>query len=243
MAVEIADALAGPPKTISTARHVCAQHGVRAMDPWGSPGAPVRLSAAQRAESVRRAEVPPSERGLPYGRWSATKVRSSLRKQGIVKAISRAPLRRVRTKGGAPSGGSGASSSAVSPAGRPSCVACAGGGSLCHATASCAASTCHRWLSRPMGGVGTPPPHSWSEPGRSKHAGDALCASSMTLGVAAVVGPPCHAKVRRLSVNAGRRCAAGIPTKRGGEPEIKTPLTHAHHARPGGRCPSCGGMG
>lgn len=98
-AVEIAGALAVHPNTIYTDLHAFAQHGVRAIDQLGSPGAPVRLSEAQRAEIVRLAEVPPYEIGLPYGRWSATKLRSYLLKQGIVKAISREHLRRGLKKG------------------------------------------------------------------------------------------------------------------------------------------------
>jgi transposase len=120
MAVEMADALEVHPNTIYTDLHAFAQHGVQAIDQLGSPGAPVRLSEAQRAEMWRLAEVPPSECGWPYGRWSVAQLRSSLLTPGVVKAISREPLRRVLKKGGATSGGSAASSSAGILAGRPS---------------------------------------------------------------------------------------------------------------------------
>ena len=120
IAVEIAHALEVHPNTIYADLHTFAQYGVQAIDQLGSPGAPVRLSEAQRAEIVRLAEVPPYEVGLPYGRWSIAKLRSYLLHQGVVKAISREHLRRVLKKGGSTSGESGASFSVMIPAGRQS---------------------------------------------------------------------------------------------------------------------------
>lgn len=58
-AVEIAHALAVHPPTMSADLHACAPHGVRALAPWGSPGAPGRRSEAQRRAMVRWAAVPP----------------------------------------------------------------------------------------------------------------------------------------------------------------------------------------
>ena len=104
--------------TIYADLHAFAEHGVQALDQLGSPGAPVRLSEAQRAEILRLAEVPPYELGLPYGRWSAAKLRTYLLKQRGVKAVSREHLRLVLPKGGSTSGESDASSSATIPAGR-----------------------------------------------------------------------------------------------------------------------------
>jgi transposase len=120
IAVEIAHALEVHPNTIYADLHAFAQHGVQASDQLGSPGAPVRLSEAQRIEILRLAAVPPYELGLPHGRWSVAKLRSYLLNQRIGKAIRREHLRRMLKKGGAPSGGFGASSSAMIPAGRPS---------------------------------------------------------------------------------------------------------------------------
>lgn len=114
-AVGIADALEVHPNTIYADLHAFAQHGVQALDQLGSPGAPVRLSEAQRAEILRLAEVPPYELGLPYGRWSVAKLRTYLLKQRVVKAISREHLRRVLKKGGSPSGASSEKSSARTP--------------------------------------------------------------------------------------------------------------------------------
>lgn len=63
-------------------------------------GAPARLTEAQRGEILKLAETPPSEVGLPYGRWSLSKLREHLLTHRIVKAISREHLRRVLKKGG-----------------------------------------------------------------------------------------------------------------------------------------------
>jgi transposase len=63
-------------------------------------GAPVRIGEAQRAAILRLAETSPGEVGLPYGRWSLTKLRQYLLQQRIVAAISREHLRQVLKKGG-----------------------------------------------------------------------------------------------------------------------------------------------
>ena|SRR5437867_553299 len=116
-AVEIAQALGGHANTIYADLHTFAQHGVAAVHQLGSPGAPVRLSEAQREEIWRVAEQPPYELGLSYGRWSAAKLRTYLLKQQVVKAISREHLRRVLKKGDSPCGASAARSSAAIPSG------------------------------------------------------------------------------------------------------------------------------
>jgi transposase len=63
-------------------------------------GAPQRLSDAQRATILQLAETSPGEAGLPYGRWSLSKLREHLLDQHLVEAISREHLRRVLKKGG-----------------------------------------------------------------------------------------------------------------------------------------------
>ena len=63
-------------------------------------GAPVRIGETQRAEILRLAQAPPSEVGLPYGRWSLSKLRHYLIEQRIVRAVSREHLRQVLKKGG-----------------------------------------------------------------------------------------------------------------------------------------------
>jgi len=63
-------------------------------------GAPPRLTPPQRRTIWRLAQQPPSELGLPYGRWSLAKFRDYLIRHRIISAISREHLRRVLKKGG-----------------------------------------------------------------------------------------------------------------------------------------------
>ncbi len=71
----------------------CVHHRLRG-------GAPVQIAEAKRAEILSLAETPPGEVGLPYGRWSLSKLRQYLLEHRIVPAISREHLRRVLKKGG-----------------------------------------------------------------------------------------------------------------------------------------------
>ena len=71
----------------------CVHHRMRG-------GAPVRIAEAKRAEILCLAETPPGEVGLPYGRWSLSKLRQYLLEHRIVPAISREHLRQVLKKGG-----------------------------------------------------------------------------------------------------------------------------------------------
>ena len=66
-------------------------------------------AAGLRSEMVRLAETLPAEMGLPYGRWSLSKLREYLLKRRVVKAISREHLRRELRKGGCAFGVSNAS--------------------------------------------------------------------------------------------------------------------------------------
>jgi len=63
-------------------------------------GAPIRIAEAQRAQILRLAQVSPGEVGLPYGRWSLSKLCHYLMEHHIVRAISREYLRQVLKKGG-----------------------------------------------------------------------------------------------------------------------------------------------
>jgi transposase len=80
-------------------------------------GAPPRLSPGQIATIWRLAGQPPTSLGLPFGRWSLAKLRASLIRKRIVKAISREHLRRVLKKGGTRCDASNASSSTPTPIG------------------------------------------------------------------------------------------------------------------------------
>lgn len=98
-AVEIAHALERHRNTIYADLHAFELHGLTAIHHLRSRGAPMRISAAQVGEILRIAERLPYELGLPYGRWSAAKLREYLLKQRIVKALSREHLRRILKKG------------------------------------------------------------------------------------------------------------------------------------------------
>jgi transposase len=78
-------------------------------------GAPPRLTPQQRRTIYRLAEQSPTELGLPYGRWSLTKLRDYLLSHRMVRSISREHLRRVLKKGGTGSDTSPASCFARCP--------------------------------------------------------------------------------------------------------------------------------
>jgi len=63
-------------------------------------GAPARLNDEQQREILRLADSSPVDVGLPYGRWSLSKLRQYLLDEGVVSTISREHLRRVLKKGG-----------------------------------------------------------------------------------------------------------------------------------------------
>jgi transposase len=102
-----------------------------------SLGAPPRLTAPQRRTICRLAQQPPTELGLPYGRWSLGKFRDYLIRHRIVSAISREHLRRVLKKGGTRSAASFASSGARTPTGGISSTGSGSCGSTGLAGVSC----------------------------------------------------------------------------------------------------------
>jgi transposase len=85
-------------------------------------GAPPQLTARQRRAICRLAEQPPTELGLPYGRWSLAKLRDYLIRHRLVRGISREHLRRVLKKGGTRSAASPASCGARTPTAGLSCT-------------------------------------------------------------------------------------------------------------------------
>ena len=58
----------------------------------------MRIGEDKVAAIWRLAELKPYELGLPYGRWSLSKLAEHLVKSRIVKAISREHLRRLLKK-------------------------------------------------------------------------------------------------------------------------------------------------
>jgi transposase len=99
-AATIAQALDSHVNTIYSDLRAFERDGVDCIRQRLRGGAPARLTEIQRADILRLADMPPSNVGLPYGRWSLSKLREYLLTHRIVKAISREHLRRVLKKGG-----------------------------------------------------------------------------------------------------------------------------------------------
>ena len=99
-AVEIAHLLEVHANTIYADLHAFGTYGVAAVYHFGQRGALQRLSPTQLNEVWQLAERPPYELGLPYGRWSLSKLREYLITHQILPRISREHLRRVLKKGG-----------------------------------------------------------------------------------------------------------------------------------------------
>ena len=99
-ATRIADTLESHVNTIYSDLRAFEHAGVGCIHEHLHGGAPLRLSNAQRATILQLAESCPGEVGLPYGRWSLSKLREYLLEQRLVEAISREHLRRVLKKGG-----------------------------------------------------------------------------------------------------------------------------------------------
>jgi transposase len=102
-ATDIATFLEVHAHTIYSDLHAFGREGLASVHQSRCMGAPSRVTAEQRAEITRLAEVPPFELGLPYGRWSLAKLRAYLIQHHVVKRISREHLRRVLEKRGSAS--------------------------------------------------------------------------------------------------------------------------------------------
>lgn len=99
-ATDIAPFLEVHVHTVYADLHAFEHEGLASVHQSRCLGAPPRLTIGQRAEIARLAEVPPSELGLPYGRWSLAKLRAYLIEHRVVKRISREHLRRGLVKRG-----------------------------------------------------------------------------------------------------------------------------------------------
>ena len=98
-AQSIAEAIAVHVNTIYACLHRFARLGMSLFQCVPPLGAPPRINATQLDEIARVAEQPPSELGLPYGRWSLAKLREYLIGQRrLLKTISREHLRRLLKK-------------------------------------------------------------------------------------------------------------------------------------------------
>ena len=117
-ATSIAQALQVHPQTIYADLRAFAQQGLHSIEPGRPLGALARLSPAQRNEMVRLADTAPTELGLPWGRWSLTKLRDYLQRRKLVGALSREHPRRLLKKGGYVYAGFSANSAAPTRSGR-----------------------------------------------------------------------------------------------------------------------------
>ncbi len=99
-ATEIAATLEVHVNTIYADLHAFDAEGLAGVYQIRSPGAPSHLTSCQKAEICRIADQSPQEVGLCYGRWSLSKLRTYLIRQGIIKKISRKHLWGVLKKGG-----------------------------------------------------------------------------------------------------------------------------------------------
>lgn len=97
--VDIAAALHVGPLTIYQDLRAFAQQGLVCLKPPPTGGPLKQLDETQEAEILRLAQLSPIDLGLPFSRWSLSKLRDYLQQQRLVKRISREHLRRVLKKG------------------------------------------------------------------------------------------------------------------------------------------------
>lgn len=98
-ALQIAEAIAVHVNTVYAYLHRFAQDRLAFAQCFRRRGAPSRIRMAQMDEIIRIAEQSPTDFGLPYGRWSLSKLQAYVtRPHGLLKPISREHLRRVLKK-------------------------------------------------------------------------------------------------------------------------------------------------
>lgn len=96
---------------ISRLTHLCApyvrtlirrfnERGFASLEPAYGGGRPAEITEEQKAEIVELALMPPEVLGLPFTRWSLSKLRECLLKRGTVRAISRERLRQILKEAG-----------------------------------------------------------------------------------------------------------------------------------------------
>lgn len=149
-ATEIAMTLQAHVNTILADLHAFDQQGLASVTHLRRRGVSPRLTPVQKAEICRLADRVPGDLGLPYGRWSLSKLRTYLIRQRLVKTLSREHLRRILKKGGSAADGFSASSSVAIPSARQFWPASAGAGIICPRRAPCSSSISNRWWSKPM---------------------------------------------------------------------------------------------
>lgn len=98
-ATAIAELLSVHLNTISRVLQLFGRRGLAAVTGMRHGGAPPRIGLREAARIRRLVDRPPTQRGLPYGRWSLAKLRDYVLRHRIVKQISREHLRRLLKKG------------------------------------------------------------------------------------------------------------------------------------------------
>jgi transposase len=97
-AVDIATVLSVHPNTVYHYLHAYQDEGAKGLLRIRRRGARPRIKAAQRALIARIADRTPIEYGLPYSRWSLSKLREYLIRKHIVTQVSCEHLRRILKK-------------------------------------------------------------------------------------------------------------------------------------------------
>ena len=174
-------------------------------------GAPPRLTAQQRRIIYRLAEQPPTELGLPCGRWSLTKLRDYLSSHRIVRRISREHLRRVLKKGGIDSAASPASCGARTPTAGVSSTGSGSCGRPGQGELSCCFSTSSRSPSRPTAAAATAR-NGWCSRAGRRRMGCSTCSWPTSTTRDGGCGASIRARVPGMSATSSRRSAAATAT-------------------------------
>jgi len=230
-AAAIAHFVALHPHTVQAYLHAFDRQGLDWVRRRHRGGAPLRITAEQRASLCRLADQSPAVVGLPYGRWSLTKLRDCAVKKRIVKAISREQLRRVLKKGGSISGGSSGSSSAPTPSGRRFCGGSGRSSGICLVMASCCSSTSRWWPSRTTVASAIPRRAASFGPETKRREGSSTCSCSTRSTGGAAGGATSLAREQCSSPDSYGGCDAGRRTGPFGWPWIRTGPTRASAGR------------
>lgn len=177
--LEVAEGLQAHCETISADLPAFDHAGIAGILHFDKRGAPKRILESQSAALLRVARIPPDEVGLPSGRGSLAKVRTSLIKRRVVKTLSREHRRRVLKKGAWPFIVSNANCSVTSRNAKRSYAGAALSGGSCPRRGGWSFLMSNRLRSRPMVGAAraVPKKGSWSGGKTSKAA--SICSGSM----------------------------------------------------------------
>ena len=97
-AIGIATTLGIHPNTVYHHLHAYQEGGFLKLIRARRRGAAPRIKASQRTLIARIADRSPADYGLPYGRWSLSKLKEYLIRKRVIQAISCEHLRRILKK-------------------------------------------------------------------------------------------------------------------------------------------------